>query len=128
MRQWPCIAIVLWVAAVSGAVAKSAEHQWNFGRILDENRARYFAGMLNDSSSRSTVNGTWSGSANSTSLGDSTNTQAYGDYSGTNSTSTSGTSVPIYRVYDNLVIEGVDSVYVTSERIRWRWSKGARCG
>jgi hypothetical protein len=28
-------------------------------------------------------------------------------------------------VYDNLVIEGIDTLYVTSERLRWRWSKGA---
>jgi hypothetical protein len=33
--------------------------------------------------------------------------------------------VPIYRVYDNLVIEGADTIYVTSEHIKWRWSKGA---
>jgi hypothetical protein len=33
-------------------------------------------------------------------------------------------SVPVYRVYDNLVVEGEDTVYVTSERLRWRWSKG----
>lgn len=28
-------------------------------------------------------------------------------------------------MFDNLVIEGDDTVYVTSERIRWRWSKSA---
>ncbi len=34
--------------------------------------------------------------------------------------------VPLYRVYENLIIEGDDMVYVTQERIRWRWSKGAQ--
>ncbi len=37
---------------------KKANHQWSVGRILDENRARYFAGMLNNSSSQATENGT----------------------------------------------------------------------
>jgi len=81
------------------------EHQWLEGRVLDENRARYFAGMFNNSSSQTTENGSLSGSANSTSIGDTTNTQINGSYSGTRSTSTYGTSTPIYRVYDNLMIE-----------------------
>ena len=33
--------------------------------------------------------------------------------------------MPIYRVYNNLVIEGADAVYITSEQLHWRWSKGA---
>jgi hypothetical protein len=113
------------IAVCPAATAKNAEHQWSVGKVLDENRARYFAGMLNNSSSQTTENGELSGNANSTSIGDSTNTQVTGTYSGNARTSTSGSSVPIYRVYDNLVIEGSDTVYVTSERIRWRWSKGA---
>jgi len=28
-------------------------------------------------------------------------------------------------VYDTLVVEGADYVYFTSERLHWRWSKGA---
>lgn len=107
------------------AYATKPDHEWLVGKILDENRARYFAGMLNNSSSNASENGTWNGSANSTSIGDSTTTQASGSYSGTRNTSTYGSSVPIYRVYDNLVIEGADIVYITSERIRWRWSKSA---
>ncbi|MFZ0396009.1 MAG: PEGA domain-containing protein [Terracidiphilus sp.] len=66
-----------------------------------------------------------SGTANSTSIGDSTNTQIGGTYSSVRNSSTSGSSIAVYRVYDNLVIEGDDSVYVTSERLRWRWSKAA---
>lgn len=119
------LVFALFLAMSPVAQAKKPDPQWNVGKILDENRARYFAGMLNDSSSNTTENGTWNGSANSTSVGNTTNTQAYGNYSGSRNTSTSGTSIPIYRVYDNLVIEGSDAVYVTSERIRWRWSKGA---
>jgi hypothetical protein len=115
----------LLLAAGSAIQAKKPDHQWSAGTILDENRARYFAGMLNSSSSETNENGTWSGSANSTSLGDSTNTRISGDYSGTRNTSTSGSSMPLYKVYDNLVIEGDDTVYITSERLRWRWSKGA---
>jgi len=34
--------------------------------------------------------------------------------------------LPLYRVYENLTIEGDDMVYVTQERIRWRWSKAAQ--
>lgn len=125
MRQISFLALVLAFASALGAATRNAEHQWSIGKILDENRARYYVGTLNDSSSQTTENGNWSGSANSTSLGDTTNTQANGSYSGTRNTSTTGTSMPIYRVFDNLVIEGTDSVYVTSERIRWRWSKSA---
>jgi hypothetical protein len=113
------------LAATATASAKKDEHDWLVGKVLDENRARYFAGMLNNSSSQTTENGSWNGNANSTSIGNSTNTQLNGSYSGTRSTSGSGTSIPVYRVYDNLVIEGKDTVYVTSERLRWRWSKGA---
>lgn len=125
MRLSHCLVFVLIISSGSLVEAKNADHQWSVGKILDENRARYFAGMLNNSSSESTENGTLNGTANSTSTEYSTNTQINGNYSGTRTTSTSGSSVPLYRVYDNLVIEGSDSVYITSERIRWRWSKGA---
>src|ERR1700721_28127 len=118
-------AMVLVAASCSVATAKPADHQWSTGKVLDENRARYFAGMINNSSSQTTENGSVSGTANSTSYGDTTNTQIDGSYQGTRSTSSSGYSVPVYRVYDNLVIEGDDSIYITSEHIRWRWSKGA---
>ena len=33
--------------------------------------------------------------------------------------------MPLYKVYENFIIEGDDMVYVTQERIRWRWSKAA---
>jgi hypothetical protein len=125
MRLSQIVPFVLVVAACTGAAAKNTDHRWLAGKVLDANRARYFAGMLNNSSSHTTENGDLSATANSTSYGDSTNTQIDGSYSGTRNTSSSGSSVPMYRVYDNLVIEGTDTVYVTSERLRWRWSKGA---
>jgi hypothetical protein len=124
MRRIIAVALLLLSVAIS-VKGKKAEHQWLEGRVLDENRARYFAGLLNNSSSQTTESGTLSGTANSTSIGDSTNTQFNGNYGGSRTTSSSGTSTPIYRVYDYLMIEGSDSIYVTSERIRWRWSKGA---
>jgi hypothetical protein len=124
MRSFACLTLLLVIVATS-VEGKKTEHQWLEGKVLDENRARYFAGMVNNSSSQTTENGSLSGNANSTSIGDTTNTQMSGSYSGTRTTSTSGTSTPIYRVYDNLMIEGVDTVYVTSERLRWRWSKSA---
>jgi hypothetical protein len=124
MSRSICLFVFALFAASLVAKAKPTDHQWSIGKVLDANRARYFAGMLNNSSSNSTENGSWNGSANSISYGNSTNTNASGNYSGTRSTSTNGYSVPIYRVYDNLVIEGEDTVYITSERLRWRWSKG----
>lgn len=124
MRRLICLYLIL-IAATTSAHGKKEEHQWFDGKILDENRARYFAGMLNDSSSQTTESGSLNANANSTSFGDTTNTQINGNYSGTRTTSTSGMSTPIYRVYDNLMIEGSETVYVTSERLRWRWSKGA---
>jgi hypothetical protein len=125
MKRRIFLAFVLLLAASAALCAEKQEHEWHVGKILDEDRARYFAGMINNSSSQATENGSVSGTANSTSYGDSTNTQIDGSYQGTRSTSSSGYSVPVYRVYDNLVIEGLDTIYVTSEHIRWRWSKGA---
>jgi len=83
------------------ATAKQDEHDWKTGRVLDESAARIYAGTYDNSSA----------SASS--------------YGSTVNASGSGYSTPIYRVYDNLVIQGDDFVYVTSERLRWRWSKGA---
>ena len=125
MRITTCASLVLLLAWGSFAGAKKVDHDWSIGKILDETQARIYAGTLRNSSSSATEKGSWSGSANSTTVGDTTNTEASGDYSGTRETSTSGMSVPVYRVYNNLVIEGTDAVYVTSEQLHWRWSKGA---
>lgn len=110
---------------VTSAFAAPKAHDWRTGKVLDEGRARYFAGMYNNSSSSTSSSGSLNGSANSQTSGDTTNTNYGGDYSGRSNTSSSGFSTPIYKVYDNLVVEGTDYVYVTSERLRWRWSKGA---
>jgi hypothetical protein len=117
--------VALLLTSGISAFGEKQPKNWMIGRVLDESRARYFAGMLNNSSSQSSENGTLSGNATSTSYGDSTDTTMNGNYSGTKRTTTSGNSIAVYRVYDNLVIEGEDAVYITSERLRWRWSKGA---
>src|ERR1700721_3750413 len=76
MRTPPFAAMVFVAASCSVATAKPADHQWSTGKVLDENRARYFAGMINNSSSQTTENGSVSGTANSTSYGDTTTTQS----------------------------------------------------
>ena len=118
MRRSICFAFAFLLAAGSAIQAKKPDHQWSIGKVLDQSRARYFAGMIHNSSSQTTENGTLNASANSTSMGSSTDTEINGQYSGTATTSTSGTSRPVYWVYDNLVIEGSDTVYFTSERLK----------
>jgi hypothetical protein len=124
MRLLRCSTLVL-AFTVTSAFAAPKTHEWSTGKVLDEGRARYFAGMYNNSSSSTSSSGSLNGSANSTTSGNTTSTNYGGDYSGSSNTSSSGFSTPIYKVYDNLVVEGTDYVYVTSERLRWRWSKGA---
>jgi hypothetical protein len=124
MRFLRCSSLIL-AFTVMSTLAASKTHDWSTGKILDEGRARYFAGMYNSSSSSTSLNGSLNGSANSTNYGNTTNTNYDGSYSGRSNTSGSGYSTPVYKVYDNLVVEGTDYVYVTSERLRWHWSKGA---
>jgi hypothetical protein len=64
------------------------------------------------------------GTAQTTEYGNSSNTDFNGSYSGSSSTSSSGIDRPLYKVYENLNIEDDDMVYVTSERLWFRWSKG----
>src|ERR1700684_3404156 len=125
MRLMKWSALVLVFASICASAAKDDQHVWSVGKILDAGRARYYAGTINNSSSSTTTNGSVNATANSSTLGGYTNTDVNGSYSGRSSTSSSVYSQPIYKVYDNLVIEGADSVYVTSERLHWRWSKGA---
>jgi hypothetical protein len=124
VRFLKCSALVLALSA-SALFAEKKEHVWSIGKVLDEGRARTFIGMYNNSSSSTSTNGSVNGTANSSTYGSSTSTNYDGNYSGNSTTSSSGLSTPIYKVYDNLVVEGSDMVYVTSERLRWRWSKGA---
>jgi hypothetical protein len=86
MRNRIFVALLLCISASASSYAKNDGHEWSIGKVLDENRARFFAGMLNNSSTQTTENGSWNGSANSSSIGDSTNTQFNGTYSGTRST------------------------------------------
>lgn len=115
-----CLALSLTAFA-----AQNQGHQWLVGRILDEGRARDFAGIANNSSSSATASGSANGAADSTSSGTSTNTTPSAASSGAGKTSNSGFSRPIYRVHENLLLEGSDTVYVTSERILLRRSKSA---
>lgn len=125
MRLFKCVGVALLLTFVISGFCEKQPKNWKIGRVLDESRARYFAGMLHNSSSESSESGSLNGNATSTSYGDSTDATMNGNYSGTSHTTTSGHSIAVYRVYDNLVIEGEDAVYITSERLRWRWSKGA---
>jgi hypothetical protein len=124
VRFLKCSALVL-AFSVSAALGEKKEHVWNVGKVLDEGQARTFIGMYNNSSSSTSTNGSVNGTANSSTYGGSTNTNYDGNYSGSSTTSSSDLSTPMYKVYDNLIVEGSDTVYVTSERLRWRWSKGA---
>jgi hypothetical protein len=125
MKRYPGILLIFLAFTVATYGAKDKEHEWLVGRILDEGRARHFVGTMHNSSSSTTTSGSVDATARSTSIGSTTNTNLNGSYSEQSNTNTSGFSAPLYRVYDNLVLEGADMVYVTSERIRWRWSKGA---
>jgi len=94
-------------------------------KIIDENRARDLAAVYHTANSSTSNSGSRNGTANSTNTSNGTNTNMNGNYSGRSSTSFSGLDRPLYRVHENLIIEGDDMVYVTTERLRWRWSKAA---
>jgi hypothetical protein len=83
------------------------------------------ATIYHNGHSSTNTSGSVSAHGQSTTIGDDTNTNINGSYSGTSSTDYSGSDMPLYKVYENLIIEGDDRVYVTQERIRWRWSKAA---
>src|ERR1019366_3759012 len=120
------IVLVLSVASPALGSGHSADHQWLTGKIIDQNRARYLAMIEHSGRSSTTANGSVTATGQSTTIGDNTTTNINGSYSGTSSTDYSGSDMPLYRVYENLTIEGDDMVYVTQERIRWRWSKAAQ--
>jgi len=103
----------------------SAADQWRTGKVVDESRARYLAGVYNTGGSTTSSSGTVSATGRSTTTGQVTTTDVDGTYTGSSSTRYSGTAVPLYKVYEGLIVEGDDMVYVTQERLRWRWSKPA---
>ena len=90
--KWVGVALIL-TSALS-AIGEKAPKDWKIGRVLDESRARYFAGMLHNSSSQSTESGILNGNATNTSYRDTTDTGLNGTYSGTTHSTTSGTSIP----------------------------------
>jgi hypothetical protein len=120
------VALVLSLTSLTLGAGHPADHQWLKGKIIDQNRARYLAMIEHSGRSSATTNGSVTGTGQSATIGESTTTNINGSYSGTSSTDYSGLDMPLYRVYENLTIEGDDMVYVTQERIRWRWSKAAQ--
>ncbi len=88
------------------ATAGEKAREWQTGKVLDSDRASYYAGTV--------------GSSNTTG-----NAQVYssgnGSYEGTTTTSHRA----VYRVYETFVIEGDTRTYVGEQRLRWRWSKPA---
>ncbi len=120
------LALLLCLASLAAPASdRRADHQWLTGKIVDANRARHLAMIQHSGQSSTTTSGSMSGTGQSTAIGDNSTTNINGSYSGTSSTTYSGSEMPLYRVYENLIIEGDDMVYVTQERIRWRWSKAA---
>ena len=111
------LAVCVLVLGPSLLSAATKEHTWQTGTTLDTGHNRYFAGTLHNGSESGTVYG--SGTSNS--VGNSTYSQGSGSYSG----SSSGMDTPIYRVYENYVIDSGTMVYLAEERLRWRWSKPA---
>ena len=116
----------LMAGSLALASGHSADHHWLTGKIIDQNRARYLAMIYHSGNSSTTTTGTVNANGQSTTLGDTTMTNIQGSYSGNSQTNYSGSDMPLYKVYENLIIEGDDMVYVTQERLRWRWSKAAR--
>jgi hypothetical protein len=108
------ITIVL-IAATAAMAAKPLN--WQTGKVLDTERNRYFAGTIASSSSSgsATTTGTTTANGDMTTGTATTNGTAWGTHS----------STAVYRVYETLVIEGEDYVYVANERLRWRWSHSA---
>ena len=124
MRKPSTLALLLLATCALGSDQPS-NHNWLNGKVIDEKRARYLAMIYHSGYSSTNTNGSVMATGQSTTVGDNTTTDINGEYSGRSSTSSSGADRPLYRVYENAVIEGNEMVYVTQERIRWRWSKPA---
>jgi hypothetical protein len=100
MPQFVRVALLV-MLLTSASLGEKKEHTWLVGKILDTNQVSHYAGTVSNAS------------ASATSYGNSASGNA------------SGSETAIYRVYDTLVVEGMDYVYFTSEQLHWRWSKGA---
>jgi hypothetical protein len=119
------VATLLAIPCLVLASDHASEHEWLTGKVIDESRARYLAMIYHSGHSDTSTSGSVNATGQSTTTGDNTTTNIDGSYSGTSSTNYSGSDMPLYKVYENFIIEGDDMVYVTQERIRWRWSKSA---
>ena len=86
------------LCCASPLIGKTKDRAWQTGKMLDSDRTHYYAGTV--------------GSANATTYG-------------TNQTSASGSTTAVYRVNQVYAIELGDYVYVSQERLKWRWSKPA---
>jgi hypothetical protein len=93
--------------SLCASIARSGvkERHWQEGKLLDNERARYYVGSVG--------NNTQNGSAQTNGT--------YGTYQGSGSSSTTA----LYRVWETFVIEGETHLYIAQERLRWRWSKPA---
>jgi hypothetical protein len=85
------------LGVLTSATAKDKERNWQTGKVLDSDQSRRYVGSISDGST--TEDGTTSHS--------------------------SGSSTAIYRVHQVYVIEVGQYVYVSQERLRWKWSKPA---
>jgi hypothetical protein len=94
------IALTLCLSVV--ALGASKPRDWQDGKVLDSQRSRYFAGTIGNASTTGNADGN-------------------GSYSG----ATNGSQTAVYRVFETFVIEGDKYVYMTQERLKWRWSKPA---
>ena len=103
MSRFPKATVfIVAVLLLSGTASpKDKQHQWQTGKVLDTNRDRAYAGSVGNASGTATTSG------------DTTYANA------------SGSSIPVYRVYETYAIESSDFIYVCEERIRWKWSKPA---
>lgn len=104
MRKLGLLLILVLLPSMCFAAKKQRE--WQTGKLLDTDRSRYFAGTTGSASSQ--------GSA-----------QVHGNTATYNGQS-NGSSVAIYRTYQDYVIESDKYIFVVEERIKWRWSKAAR--
>ena len=96
------LSAVLVLTLLSICASAEKQHDWQTGKVLDSERARYYAGTVGGSNTSGTINDN-------------------GNYSGT----TNGSQTAVYRVYETFVIEGGTYVYEAQEHIKWRWSKPA---
>jgi hypothetical protein len=83
------------------AFAKEKQRQWQMGTVLDTNGYRSYAGSIENGSAA----GTYSGNT------------AYAH--------ASGSSIPVYRVFETYAIQAGHYIYVCSERIKRGRSKPA---